>query len=310
MLAVHLRPLLAPLTLLACAILACNLTPSLPATPTPVPSAFAPGNPTFVPPAWLTGTPTPFRPTPAGASPTPTLPTAAPAATSTAIASLAPPEEAILILSPGPNSQITSPVTITGISDPVFENQLGVKILDESGKTVGSGTAFITAPLGERGPFEAVVEFTPPTSPQPGRVVVYDTSARDGHITHLSSVNVTLLPAGSAADLKPGLRHPEDIVIQSPAFLETVSGGVVQVSGIAAPIFEQTLVVDVLDVEGKVVGQAALIVPGEPGQPAHFEGDVTYTVAGEQRGAIQFYYTSPRDGGIVHLVSVEVALKP
>lgn len=101
-------------------------------------------------------------------------------------------EEAIVITQPLLNSMVTSPVHIEGVSDPAFEQTIGVQVLGEDGTILGQGYATIAADWGERGPFAIDIEFTPPATGEQGRIVVLATSARDGGITHLSSVEVTL----------------------------------------------------------------------------------------------------------------------
>jgi len=87
---------------------------------------------------------------------------------------------------------VSSPVLVTGISNPTFEQHLGIQVLGEDGTVIGQGAATITADWGQRGNFEAEVAFESPTGDQPGRIIVFDTSARDGGLLHLSSVEVTL----------------------------------------------------------------------------------------------------------------------
>jgi hypothetical protein len=132
---------------------------------TPVESAFAPGNPTAIPPSALTGTPPPFNIQP----------------------------EAILILDPPVGASVTSPVHVAGEADPTFEQSLVVQIADESGAVIATVPAQIAADLGHRGPFAVDVSFTV-AAEQPGRISVFAVSARDGGLTHLSSVEVTLRP--------------------------------------------------------------------------------------------------------------------
>src|SRR5262245_11969156 len=103
------RKYLPLLTILTITTLACNAGGLLPTTtppplptlsqptqtpdilePPPVESAFAPGNPTAMPTLFPTATPM----------------------------QMPLPEEGLLILSPGPQSQVTSPLTVTGISNP------------------------------------------------------------------------------------------------------------------------------------------------------------------------------------------------
>jgi hypothetical protein len=271
-------------------VTACN-TPSLPTTPTsevPAPTVIVLPSPT--------------------AGPTDVAPTLEPSPTA---ASPLPPES-IIIISPGPQSQITSPVIITGIADPAFENNLSVEILDENGGVVGTGYATIRAELGERGQYDGVIDFTPPAEPQAGTLVVSNVSARDGHTIMLSSVPVTLLPAGGTDVIETGPTdsQPEQILIDAPSTGATISGGIAHVRGFSVSFFEQTVVAVVLDANGVVVGNTPLIIQAELGQAGTYEGDVTYTVTDTQPGAIQVYATSPRDGSIVHLSSVDVTLAP
>jgi len=289
-----------PLYSLGLALLACNLGGFLGAT-TATPVALPTLQPNTVDPNYLPGGATAALSTPL---PSPTLPP-----THTPI----PPNlsvETILIFSPGPGSQITGPVTVSGISNPTFENNLVMQVIGEDGSVLGTGNATIQADIGQRGLFEGMVEFTPPAQPRPGRIIVYDSSARDGHIVHLASVEVMVLPAGSTPDLQPAPEHPEDIVITSPVLGDMVSGGAAHVSGFAAPFFEQTLAVQVLDANGALVGSVTLHIQAEAGQPGLFAGDVAYTVTGEQPGSIQVFAASPRDGSRLHLASVEVILRP
>lgn len=101
-------------------------------------------------------------------------------------------EEAILITSPKPDEVVSSPVLVTGVSDPTFEQHLAIQVIDIDGSVIGQGTATIAADWGQRGPFEAQLTFTPPASEEPGRIVVFAASPRDGGLVHLSSVEVRL----------------------------------------------------------------------------------------------------------------------
>jgi hypothetical protein len=74
-----------------------------------------------------------------------------------------------------------------------------VRVRDEEGREIGTGHATIRAPLGGRGPFRGTIRYRlRDNRSQPGRIEVYDTSARDGQLLHLSSVEVTLRPPARA----------------------------------------------------------------------------------------------------------------
>jgi len=109
--------------------------------------------------------------------------------------SVEPPQvrEAIIITTPTEDERVSSPVTVTGWGSG-FENTLAVDVLDEWGNRIGQGFVTVDADVGQFGPFDGKVEFTPPSKAQSGRVQVYRISPRDGAIEHLSSVTVQLRP--------------------------------------------------------------------------------------------------------------------
>ncbi|MBI3244369.1 MAG: Gmad2 immunoglobulin-like domain-containing protein [Chloroflexi bacterium] len=102
-------------------------------------------------------------------------------------------DEAIFIIEPGSGAIVTSPVRVAGEADPTFEQSLVVQIADESGAVIATAPAQIAADLGHRGPFVVDVSFTV-AAEGPGRISVFAVSARDGGLTHLSSVEVILKP--------------------------------------------------------------------------------------------------------------------
>lgn len=99
--------------------------------------------------------------------------------------------ERITIATPAASAQISSPLSITGWGRATQHNQLGVEVRDSSNVVIGSGTASISAALGQPGPFNATVSFTPAAAGTPGVVQVFDSSPATGAITHLASAFVT-----------------------------------------------------------------------------------------------------------------------
>ncbi len=238
-------------------------------------------------------------PTPTLEPPTATVPLPSPEA----------PAEAILILEPGPGSRVTSPLRVAGIADPTFEQTLVVRIVLDDGSELALAPTTITADLGSRGPFEIEVPFTVREERQ-GFIQVFDVSARDGGVIHLASVGVRLAPGG-AAEIVSGERHPERIVIFQPLPGATVRGGEVHVEGFGLASFEQTLVIEVLDADGAVVGSLPIIVNApDLGIPGPFAADVPYTLRSSGPGRIVVRDISPAFGGDSHLASVEITLEP
>jgi hypothetical protein len=250
----------------------------------------------------------------AACGPGPTLPAAATATTEPAPAAPtasepAQPQESIELQSPGPGSTVTSPLQVKGVADPTFEQHLSLRLYRITGEIVAEGSASIEAAIGERGPFAGQLTFDVEEG-GPALLQVYDSSARDGGMIHLSSVPLTLAPS-APAEVKEAQAEPERIVIESPGAGETLTGGMVQVSGVGWASFEGTLVVEVVDAAGETVGQQPLIVEAPAmGAAGPFSTEVTYQVDQPGPGRVIVYDPSPAFGGLIHLSSVEVQLQP
>jgi hypothetical protein len=252
---------------------------------------------------------------PTGASPTPTqtavvsatLPSLPPTASPTTV--VEGPPEAIAILAPANGSRLVSPLTVEGVADPTFENHLGLRLLTMDGTTLAAGAAIIEAPIGERGTFQGELAFSV-SAEQPATLQVFASSARDGGLTHLASVVVTLAPGGAqAVVMQP--EAAERIQIDQPVNGAVFEGGTVTVSGFGWASFENTLVAEAYDADGTLIGQAAITINStEMGQPGDFNVELSYSLSQAGPGRIVVLDPSPAFGGPVHLASVEVELRP
>jgi hypothetical protein len=279
------------LVLLALGLASCNL----------------PGSPTSVPPS--TDAPT-------AATELPTVAPEQPTATAETVAAL----EAIVILQPGPNSSVSSPVTVQGQSRPTFEQNLVVAVHGEDGSLLAQQPTTLNSPAGEPGDFNIEISFDVDHE-QPGRISVYETSAMDGGIVHLSSVEVTL-STGTAVEAPP-LLGVESIDIQSPAPLAEISGGVITVSGYSDYYFESNLGLmlcggggigapdDLCGTADNIrAGGNAIIAAPDVGQPGPFSGELTYSISEPTPARIVVFAASPRDGGWLHVNSIPILLSP
>jgi hypothetical protein len=232
-----------------------------------------------------------------------------------------PSQEVIFIQSPGLGSQVVSPVTVEGFSGPTFEQTLAVTVTDIDGTMLTMQPTTIQADLGQAGPFSLTLDFVV-AADGPGRISVYDVSARDGGIVHLDSVPVTLLSTG-VSEIVPAEPADETIQIYSPTFLEEVSGSVLEVSGYSEYFFEGNLSVTicgswtgggphpVCGTNDNVIAESyATIQSPDIGVPGPFTGTIPYLVVPETRARVVVFAVSPMDGGIEHLSSVEVVLNP
>jgi len=229
------------------------------------------------------------------------------------------PEEAILILAPGNGSRLVGQVHVEGIADSTFEQTLVIQVvlfpaeggMDEPEQVLAQQPVMIQAELGQRGPFAADVAFDlAGLSEQPGEVRVFAASPRDGGITHLASAQVTLADSG-ASDLRVAEMHAERIAITSPGRADVVRGGSAHIEGVALASFEQTLVAEIYDVDGVLIGRAPItVMAADHGVMGPFVVDVTYTAAAAGPGRIVVLDPSPAFGQTLHLASVEVQIEP
>jgi hypothetical protein len=219
------------------------------------------------------------------------------------------PEEAILILEPGNGSRVTSPIHVAGLADTTFEQTLVVRVVLIDGAEVVTQPVTVEADLGQRGPFSGEIPFVV-SDERHAFIQVFAQSARDGGVTHLASVGVRLTPTGPE-DIVPGKHHPEQIAIFEPSPGETIRGGIAHVEGFGLGGFEQTLVVEIIDQGGGVVGSTPIIVDApDLGLPGFILADVPYALGMEGPGRVVVRDISPAFGGDSHVASVEVMLEP
>lgn len=219
------------------------------------------------------------------------------------------PAEAILILEPGPGSRLTSPLRVAGVADPTFEQHLLMRLVLDDGTEIASGPVIIQTELGTRGPFEGELVFTL-AGERNALIQISSQSARDGGITHLASVGVTLVPTGPAQVL-PAVPHFESLQITAPQPGDTATSGVVHVKGIGRASFEGTLVIEVYDEQGNLIGSLPVLADApDMGLVGPFSADVPYTIAIAGFGRITVVDPLPAFDGIGHIASVELRLLP
>lgn len=214
-------------------------------------------------------------------------------------------QEKILIQEPGPGWRLTSPIHVSGMADPTFEQNLVVRLLTAEGSELALVPVTIAADNGQRGPFSVDIPFSV-SGEQQAFLQVYAASARDGGVTHLSSVGIRI--ADSGPEERPAFTPlNERIVIDQPAFNAAVSGGFVHIQGVALASFEATLVVELLDESGNIIGSEPVLVQApDIGQPGFFEANISYPGGTTGPGRIVIHDISPAFGGDVHLASIEI----
>lgn len=174
-------------------------TPSGPIAQQPSPSTQQPSpttatvEPSPSPSPSVAATPTLVATQPAPTDqPSPTAaPTSVPAPSPTTAPVI---ERDITLETPVTGASVTNSITIKGATNYwPFEANLTAQLKDASGKVLAIIPVTVNAPdIGQGGPFEAQMTFTPPAQAQEGTLEVFEASAKDGSIVAIETVKVQL----------------------------------------------------------------------------------------------------------------------
>lgn len=130
--------------------------------------------------------------------------------------------------------------------------------------------------------------------------------------THAAFAAALIIAAAGLAGAQPRPRRspPEHIDIHTPTFNAEIRNPV-WITGVGSATQHNELDVRVRDENGRVIGQGTVRVQGGLGSRGAFSGTVRYRLRGaRQRGRLEVFDVSPRDGQITHLSSVDVRLTP
>ena len=97
---------------------------------------------------------------------------------------------AILVESPLPEAQVKSPLRIAGTAN-TFEATFQYELVDSAGKVIARHFVTATSGSGTRGTFDFTVEY-PAGHSGPGKLVVYESSAKDGSRIHVIEIPLQL----------------------------------------------------------------------------------------------------------------------
>ena len=99
---------------------------------------------------------------------------------------------AITVQSPVIGAQVGNPVVVSGTAD-VFEATVIVRILDSAGHEIARTFTTATCGTGCRGDYSVTISYSVPRT-QPGTIVVFESSAKDGQPVNVQQIPVTLAP--------------------------------------------------------------------------------------------------------------------
>lgn len=162
---------------------------------------------------------------------------------------------------------------------------------------------------GERVTWSSTLEFEIAAAAETARLLIV-TQDEYGRTQALGSTEIILLSVGTANSFEAtDLR--ERVYIQVPQSESVIEGGTLQVSGKARSNPLMNLYVELIDQNGKVVGQRTIGMQQVPGEDyANFSGEIPYLVTQETPVRLTVYESASRIPGYTHISSILIVLAP
>jgi hypothetical protein len=273
--------------------------------PTPEP----PGdNSTATDSATLTAWPTKqFTPS-LGPSPTHT-PTAT--FTPTITSTPTPPLASLRLIRPGPLSKISAQIKVEAMVIPGDDGYVYFDLLGEDGRIINHVEDNLKYNLGQHIIIVPKIDFQTSAVAESARLVMY-TRDSSGRMISLTSVDLFLLSLGSSVVTAPDVQQ-EPFIVRYPRYGDSISGGIVHLIGLAKPLSNKPLVVELIDDQQNVIGSANLQIPPPTGKLSHtpFEVDIPYSIKEEEKVRLSLRQESDtRIPGDVGLYSLMLDLQP
>jgi len=242
--------------------------------------------------------------------PTPThTPTAT--FTPTVTSTPSPPLASLRIIRPGPLSKISSPIKVEAMVTPGDDGKVYFDLLGEDGRVINHVEIDLKYNLGQHVIITPKIDFQTSAAAESARLVMY-TKDSAGRMITLTSVNLFLLALGNS-EVNPIVFQQEPYLVRFPRDGDTISGGTVHLIGLAKPLSNQPLVVELIDDRQEVVGKIELQVPPPTGNMSHtpFEIDIPYKLKDEKTVRLSLRQESDnRIPGDIALFSLLLDLQP
>jgi hypothetical protein len=294
--------------LMLIALAACGPAPAGLSSAASSPLAPGPAAVTLLPTGAPSGSPTP-GPLTEATRPIVIEPSAPPPTPTQRIPPVNLPPETLTIFSPGPGSQVTSPIRVSGFGGPSNNERLRLRLYGEDNRLLIDHTTGLFAYPGNAGRFASVLSFQIPGVAEAGRLEIASFDSRYNRVAHINTEPLILLSTGQPL-IHPQNQPPEELDILAPRDGQSVAGGTVQVRAAGWVEADVPITVDLVDRQGAVIATAqAKFDSPEVGQVGVFTVSLAYATPISQYARVVLTERDPSGAYIVHLSSVEVYLR-
>lgn len=299
-------------------------TPAPTSTPEPDTATPEPTE-TPAPSALSTLTPTPSETPTFGPSPTPTrtytstriptitrTPSRTPTITLTPTITFTPtpPGPDLNLMRPGLLSRVVSPIQIEMNVLTGAEGKVTIELVGEDGRVISRQVQDFGDKAGRRYWAAPELPFEIDAAAETARlqVLIQD---EYGRAAALTSVDLVLLQVGRN-EINPSLIDEDPYLIRRPEADEVVSGGLLALEGLARPLNDSALYIELIDERGVVLSLKQLNVPAPVGELSHtpFIVEIPYKVSEVTPVRLVIRQEGSRIPGTVALSSQLISLAP
>jgi hypothetical protein len=222
-----------------------------------------------------------------------------------------PPFAVLRIDRPGRMSKLTSPFrTELGVT-PGDDGRIHIDLIGEDGRYITRQILSYGSYQGKSIGITPEIDFQIDAVAETARLVItiYD---KFGRIRHLTSTDLILLSIGDT-EINPTNGQREAYIVRTPKTGDIITGGKVTVIGLARPVNDSPLILELIDESGNVVGQQSITVPPPTAEISHtpFTVTIPYKVTDVTPVRLTLHQQSTtRIPGTVELATRELILAP
>jgi len=211
----------------------------------------------------------------------------------------------------GPFSFVTSPIRPEAIVSPGEDGLIIVELIGDDGRLLTKENINYQSYIGRRFGIAPEINFDLGPVSEYGRLSIYTKDRYDRFIA-LTSVDLLLLQLGSNK-ISPPKDLTEPFIIRQPRTDEIIQGGVLVVQGLARILSSAPIIIECIDPEGNIVGDAKVEVEAPNQILSHipFEAYIPYSI--QESTNVRFTVrqeSSSRLPGTLYLYSFEITLEP
>jgi hypothetical protein len=222
-----------------------------------------------------------------------------------------PPAAAMRIARPGALSKVTSPFRVEAVIRTGDDGKAWLHLIGEDGRIISQQALDFGRQANQQFFVSPLVHFEIAAAAETARLVI-SSMDRHGRTAALTSVELILMKTG-ASEIFQAPESLEPYLVQSPRNEAVISGGVAQVSGLMRPLNDSSVLFELIDAAGQVVGSAELAVPPADGNSSYtpFQVSILYQVSATTPVRLTVRQESEgRIAGTVALWSMLLTLRP